>query len=356
MTHGGAVGTDRSKDDIVSEGGGALRRLLLVVGVAVLFGLLPFLTGLIGSLILFVIARPVHHRLSRVVPARVSALAITLGVFVIVLVPGTWFISTVVAEARAEMSGWNVGDALAWLSRTPLGDLGLTQNISSITSSIIAWLPGRALALFGGLASTVLNLVIALFGLYYLLVGSTPLWVRVKRLLPVSDSIAEVLAARFVSVTEALLIGTAFTAALQGTVVGIAFAIVGLQPAVLWGFVTACASVQPLLGSALVWLPGSIILLLQHRPGAALFVGVMGAGVASNIDNVVRLFIYRRVSGIHPMLTLVGAFAGLRLFGVMGAFLGPLILSYFFELLRVFEEATRAAGAVPDAAIVPGDA
>jgi predicted PurR-regulated permease PerM len=337
------VGTDRLTDDTLRDNSGALRRLLLVLGVAVLFGLLPFLTGLIGSLILFVIARPVHRRLSRVVPPRVSALAITLGLFVIVLVPGTWFVSTVIAEARVEMSGWNAGDALAWLSRTPLGDLGVTQNISSISASILAWLPGRAFALFGGLTSTVLNVVIAFFGLYYLLLGATPLWARVKRLLPVSDDTAEVLAARFVSVTEALLLGTALTASLQGTVVGIAFAIVGLQPAVLWGFVTACASVQPLLGSALVWLPGSIILLFQHRPGAALFVGATGAGLASNIDNVVRLFIYRRVSGIHPMLTLVGAFAGLRLFGLMGAFLGPLILSYFLELLRVFEDVTRGA-------------
>jgi len=84
--------------------------------------------------------------------------------------------------------------------------------------------------------------------------------------------------------------------------------------------------------------------------GAALFLGVAGAGLASNIDNVVRLFVYRRVSGIHPMLTLVGAFAGIRLFGLVGAFLGPLILSYFFELLRIFEESTRAGDT---AAILP---
>lgn len=353
MTEGECVHTDRPTDHAPGDNGRTLRRVLLVLGAAVLFGLLPFLSGLIGALILFVIARRIHRRLCRTVPPRVSALAITLGLFVIVLVPGTWFVSTLIAEARLEMSGWNAVDAMAWLSRTPLGDLGLTQDLSNISASILAWLPARAFALFGGLSSTVLNVVIAFFGLYYLLLGATPLWARVKRLLPLSDDTAEVLAARFASVTEALLLGTALTAALQGTVVGIAFAIVGLQPAVLWGFVTACASVQPLLGSALVWLPGSIVLLVQHRPGAALLVGVTGAGVASNIDNVVRLFIYRRVSGIHPMLTLVGAFAGLRLFGLMGAFLGPLILSYFFELLRVFEEVTRAPAEVPDAAIVP---
>ena len=344
------MSTSTPIDDVSSDGGRALRRLLLVLGIGVLVGLLPFLTGLIGSLILFVIARPAHNRLSRVIPPRLSALAITLGVFVLLLVPGAWFVSKVVSEASAEIGSWRAGEALAWLARTPLGDLGVTQDLASISASILTWLSGRAVALFGGFASTVLNLVIALFGLYYLLLGAAPLWRRVKRLLPVSDGTAEVLAARFATVTDALLLGTAFTAVLQGTVVGIAFALVGLQPAVLWGFLTACVSVQPLLGSALVWLPGTIILLLQHRLGAALFLGVAGAGLASNIDNVVRLFVYRRVSGIHPMLTLVGAFAGIRLFGLVGAFLGPLILSYFFELLRIFEESTRAGDT---AAILP---
>jgi predicted PurR-regulated permease PerM len=126
---------------------------------------------------------------------------------------------------------------------------------------------------------------------------------------------------------------------LQGTIVGIAFALIGFHPAAVWGFVTACVSVLPLLGSALVWLPGVAILLIQHRVGAAIILGILGGGLASNIDNVVRLLVYRRVSGIHPMLTLVGAFAGVRLFGVVGAFLGPLILSYVFELIAVYEDA-----------------
>ena len=160
---------------------------------------------------------------------------------------------------------------------------------------------------------------------------------RIKRLVPIPDETVDLIVARFASVTEALLLGTVLTAALQGTIVGIGFAIVGLQPAVLWGFLTACASVMPVFGSATVWLPGIVVLLLDHRPGAALVLAVLGAGLASNIDNVVRPLVYRRVSGIHPMLTLVGAFAGVRLFGLIGAFVGPLVLSYFVELVDVYD-------------------
>jgi predicted PurR-regulated permease PerM len=96
-------------------------------------------------------------------------------------------------------------------------------------------------------------------------------------------------------------------------------------------------SVLPVLGSALVWGPATVFLLLQQRVGAAIMVAVAGGLVASNVDNVVRLVVYRRVSGIHPMLTLVGAFAGVRAFGLVGVFVGPLMLSYFMELLALRE-------------------
>ena len=112
MTEGECVHTDGTTDHTSGDNDRTLRRVLLVLGAAVLFGLLPFLSGLIGALILFVIARRIHCRLSRTVPPRVSALAITVGLFVIVLVPGTWFVSTLIAEARLEMSGWNAVDAI----------------------------------------------------------------------------------------------------------------------------------------------------------------------------------------------------------------------------------------------------
>jgi predicted PurR-regulated permease PerM len=115
------------------------------------------------------------------------------------------------------------------------------------------------------------NPVIALFGLYYLLVDTGALWARVKRHFPISDHLAEQLADRFVRVTDALVLESGVTAIVQGVVVGVGFEIVGLRPAILWGFVTACASVLPLFGSALVWLPGTIVLLIDQRPGAALF-------------------------------------------------------------------------------------
>ena len=298
----------------------ALRRLLFIVGVAVVLGTLPVLSGLVGALILYVIARPAYHRLARILPARVSAFMIAVACLGLFLVPGTWLVSTIVKEARDALRSGRPAEGLAWLAQTRLGELGIAREIASLTASRPTWLSSHAVAFIGSMASTSLNVMIALFGLYYLLVDAGGLWRRVKSLLPISDQLAELLASRFAAVTDALLVGTAFTASLQGTVVGIGFALVGIQPAVLWGFVTACVSVLPFLGSALVVLARRGFLLVEHRPGAALFLALVGAVFASNLDNIVRLFVYRRVSGIHPMLTLVGVFAGVKLLGVVGAF------------------------------------
>lgn len=318
-----------------------IRRILLALAAAALLAVVPFFSGLIGALILFVLARPVHERLTRRLPARVSAFMLALAALGLLLVPGAWLLSTIVAEGTAALRSLQTNELLARTIETRLGPIDIGAALANAGSTVLAWLSGRAVALFGGATTTILNLLIALFGLYYLLIDDGRLWLRVMRLLPGSERTGKVIADRFQSVTEALLLGTGLTAVLQGTVVGVAFSILGFRAPVLWGFVTACVSVLPLLGSALVWLPGVGILLLAHRTVAAIVLAVIGAGVASNIDNVARLIVFRRVSGIHPMLTLIGAFAGVRVFGVIGAFLGPLILSFMMELVRSYEELTR---------------
>ena len=327
----------------LSDGGRTLRRLLLVIGIACLIGLVPLLSGLVGALILFAITRSLHARMSRVLRPRVSAFSIAVGVLVLLLLPAGWVVARIIGEATDVLRSFRTEDALAMLSHTPFANPDLAETMKNVTASIVTWLSTRALSLFGSVSATVLNVVVALFGLYYLLIGGTQLWARVQRLLPVPKSVSDLLATRFGEVTEALLLGTMFTAILQGAIVGGSFALVGLPAPLLWGFVTACVSVLPILGSALVWLPGAAVLFLNGRPLAAVMVLALGAGAASNLDNVVRLFVFRRVSGIHPMLTLVGAFAGLRMLGIVGAFLGPLILSYFFELLTVYEDATHSS-------------
>ena len=316
----------------------SLRRLLIVIGAVIAIGVVPFISGLAGALILFAVTRRLQSRLTRIMPPRASALLITIGSLCALVVPGTWLVSTIVSETTTALRGWTPDDLSRWLASTPLAGFDLMKEVTGAASALVGWISRRGVQFVGGVTMAILNALLALFGLYYLLLDAPSLWIRVKRVLSLPGEVADILVARFASVTDALMLGTLLTAVLQGTIVGIGFALVDLHPAVLWGFVTACCALLPVLGSGLVWLPGIIVLLVGHRYGAAALLAVLGAGLASNIDNLVRLVVYRRVSGIHPMLTLLGAFAGVRALGIIGAFIGPLVLSCFVELLGVYEE------------------
>ena len=315
-----------------------LRQFLFWAGLVALIALLPFMSGLIGALMLYVITRRPHRALTRMLPARVSAATLAVVTGVVLLIPGAWLVSNVVSAAADALRALQSSEVLDRLTNMRVGPLDVGKEIVGISSAVLTWLSSRAFALFGSITLTTLSLVIALFGQFYLLLDGPRLWRRLTRLAPVSDRIAVELGERFVTVTEALLLGTVLTAILQGSLVGAGFAIVGLRPAVLWGVTTAVVSVLPIVGSAFVWLPGIIVLVAQHRIGAAVFIAIVGGGLASNLDNVVRILLFRRISGIHPMITLVGAFGGVRIFGMVGALIGPLLLSYFFELARIDEE------------------
>jgi predicted PurR-regulated permease PerM len=116
----------------------------------------------------------------------------------------------------------------------------------------------------------------------------------------------------------------------------------------------AFASILPVLGTGLVWMPAVLVLFFQQRYGAMIVMLIVGWLLASNIDNLIRPMVYRRVSNIHPMVTLVGAFAGIKYFGLPGLLLGPLAIAYFFELMRFYqlEYGVKAPVVDPSAPVV----
>lgn len=325
------------------------RALVLALGLAILVAVAPFVTGLIGAGVLYVIFASTHRRVAALIGARSAAALVAAAAVLLLLIPGVLLAALMIDRAPHILRGLEESAFLTRLAALRVGELDVGARLAAAGEEMAAWASRRAFDLFGSIVRGTLNAVVALFGLYFLLLSGRTVWARVKAQLPFSSESAETLRARFRSVTEAMLLDIALTATLQGTVVGLSFSMLGLPDALFWGTITAFVSVLPVLGSSIVWGPGALVLAAAGRAGAALALVAIGAGVASNIDNVTRLVVFRRVSHIHPMTTLVGAFAGVALFGVIGVLLGPLAISYFFELMRIYE---REYGARPATAPV----
>ncbi len=312
--------------------------LIVVVGAVVVYAIAPYTSGLLGAAILYVIGAPMHRRLARVFGEHGAAAIVLVVLGVLIILPGAWIINLVIVQAPIMLASIQRSTFLERLSALHIEGVDIGAQIASASGALVSWISGHAIGFFGSATRSVLNLVIAFFGLYYLLTSARTAWRWVAGFLPFSEESNEQLRLRFTSITEAMLLGTALTAVLQGALIGFGFWIVGLPNAVFWGVITAFASILPVLGSALVWLPGVIVLLVQQRFGAAIALLIMGGLLASNLDNVVRPVVYRRISDVHPLTTLVGAFAGVTLFGIVGLLLGPLAITYFFELIDIYEQ------------------
>src|SRR6266571_58650 len=272
--------------------------LVLLLGVALVIALTPYATGLIGIPVLYAVFTPVHEWLSlRVRPKIAASLVVALALFLIV-VPGVSFAGLIVGQAQEIAGGVIRNPLLGRLRELKLGGMDLGPRLADLGAQVVAWIGSSAFGLVG----------------------------------------TETLRQRFRDVTTSTIIGTGVTAAIQGTLVGLGFWLTGLPNAVFWGVVTMVFAILPVVGSALVWGPGALALILGHHALSGVLLALGGAVVVGNVDYVIRPMVFRRWANIHPLVTLVGALAGVPYFGILGLLIGPLALSYFFELIKMYGE------------------
>jgi predicted PurR-regulated permease PerM len=334
--------------------------LIILLGVGLVLALAPFVTGLIGTLVLYVTLAPLNDAVrTRTSPGIAAGLLTVLAVFMVV-VPGLSFAGVIVTQAQDMASGVVQSPLLRRLGDLRIGEYAVGPRLAGLGETLVQWLGSSAFGLIGTATRLALNLTVAFFGLYYLLLRPEQTWEMTRPYIPFSKGNTEKLRQRFRDVTASTLIGTLFIAVIQGALIALAFWVLGLSSAVFWGFVTAVFAILPLVGSGLIWGPGAISLLLDGRTGAAVTLAVWGIAVVGMVDNMIRPMVYRRWASIHPLVTLVGAIAGVRYFGVLGILIGPLSLSYFFELIRMYreeyvdKEEAEAAGAAGTRAPQPG--
>lgn len=324
-----------------------MRVLIVVLALAVAWASLPFLPGLLGAGVLAVLGSPAHRVFSRKIGSRTSALCLTLLALVLIAAPVLLLLATAIQQAPSALERVRGSAEYARLAALHVGPVDVGAELANAAGAALTWASTRAISAAGNVTNGILNLLLALVGVYYLLPAGPGLWRRARRLLSGAPDDTDLLATRFSEITRAALLSIVATALSQGLTVGLAFAMVGLSNPLFWGVITGMVSILPILGSALVWLPGVVVLFLDGRTGAAFTLGIIGVVICSNVDNVIRPFIFRRVSGMHPMVSLLGAFAGVKAMGLIGVLVGPLVLTLFLELLALHETelAGNAAGA-----------
>jgi predicted PurR-regulated permease PerM len=333
----------------------------------------PLLATMLLAALVAVLTAPLHRRLTARLQGRngQAALLTCAGVTLVVLLPLA-FILTVLTIQSIDLYG-TVSDFLSngglrkvlenpsfvkaqtWIDRY-LSTLGGQEiNIKAKAAEAIQKLSGYFIAGGQKVAGNAVGLVgsffLMLFTLYYLLVDGERMVTYLRQALPLPEERSRRLMDRFVDVTQASFIGTFGVAATQGILGGAALAMAGMQ-GVFWGLIMSFASLIPVVGTAMVWVPAAAYLLLSGRWLAAILLTAWCAVVVGSADNFLRPYLMGGKSGLHPLLILLSVFGGLQLFGVLGIFFGPLTAGLALTLVDMFRE---EFGHLPEEDAAPGE-
>src|SRR3954464_2527043 len=238
--------------------------LILALAIGIVIAVAPFLSGLLGAAVLYIVFIHLYQWLERVMRPGFAALITLVVALIVVALPLTWLIAVVVAQAPDALRTLQSSAAFSRIAELRIANFDIGAEVAKASGTIATWLSARVFSFVGTATSAVLNLVIAFFGLYYMLRSDQNAWRTIQSYIPFSSATADALRDRFVSVTEATLLGTMLIAVIQGTLVGVGFAIVSLPNPFFWGTATAIASILPVLGTALIWAPAVLVLLVQN--------------------------------------------------------------------------------------------
>jgi predicted PurR-regulated permease PerM len=341
------------------------RRTFALAVVAVLVVLLfrvlePFLAPLAWAIVLAFLMHPLQLRLTRLCRQRAGLAAglLTFLTFVVFVGPltiaGGAFASqagVLVVNLRKLVTDLKIGSVedLAQLPAAQDVLVWLERHLAISADQLRGWIAAGAerllepLAALGGQAflgaiGTVVNFTLMLFLLFFLLRDGVAMLDAGLGLVPLAAGRKAALAAHIGNVTRAVVFGTLVTSALQGVSVTVAFALVGLPSPVVFGALAAVLSVLPVGGTAFVWGPAAAWLLMVGRVGAGVFLLAWGVVIVGVADNLLRPLLISGRTQVPTLAVFVGVLGGLAAFGLVGMFLGPLLISLAIVLVRFADD------------------
>ncbi len=214
----------------------------------------------------------------------------------------------------------------------------LTSRVSDLALTAGRLVASNALQVGQNTLRFFVMLLLMIYLLFFFLRDGHTIVERLIQILPLGDARERQLFERFASVVRATVKGTFVIAAVQGFIGGLAFALLDIRAAVLWGVVMAVLSLLPAVGALLVWGPAAAVLFAGGEIVSGLILVLVGVFVIGLADNLLRPVLVGRDTQMPDYLILLATLGGLTLFGISGMVIGPLIAALFITLWEMFEE------------------
>lgn len=316
--------------------------LLIVLFLTLLIGFMlkDFFISIFLAVIFAYVLNPLYEKLVQKTNRRsLSAILILLIVFVVFLIPSILIGSSIYSQFQSFELNLDQIESVETSIENLVGiEFSIADSLDDLEQTILSNVRDYSQQLISLTTSFFIGLFLFAFILYYSLIEKKKIVRFVKEILPFSTSKSTNLINQSGFIVKALLIGQVLTAIIQGTFGMVSFMIAGINGAIFWGIIMIILSLIPMVGAFLVWFPAGILLLLQGEIGMGIFILAWGALVVSQIDNIVRPILVTRYYNIHPLFVILGVFAGLSVFGILGIIIGPLLFELFILVYTMYRE------------------
>ncbi len=344
--------------------------LLSFAGLALLLYLLgailePFLVPLAWAGVIAIATFPVYERLLGKLGNRegIASGVMVLGVALILIVPAA-VLAFLLAEETSRLyqalnrttAGGGLVDLAALQSHPVLGPLvrkvvewsdrlgmDLNANLGPAAKGAMAFAANYAASAVKNVFLFLLELFLVIFSLFFLYRDGRRIQRGFWSVLPVVEEKKRVFEGSVTRILPSVLSGVLLTALVQGILGGIGFWVSGLPSPVFFGALICVASLLPVVGTMLVWLPGALYLLFQGMTGWGIFLLAWGFLVVGSSDNILRPLLSGKQSGLPASLLMLGSLGGLVAFGLVGVILGPVVIGISLALLEMYRTPAPAA-------------
>lgn len=287
-----------------------------------------------------------YHGLARTIRnENVAALFVLFLVIVIILLP-IYLISTALVNQSSgliytsnelykqvnwEMCDYDFCDTLK--NNIEYFDFKLEFLINNFGSYLISTMK----SIFVSVTNFFINIFVFIFAFFFLIKDGDKFMKYLRRLIPMKDEYKHSLFIRFREVSLAVFIDSILIAIVQGALLGVGLKIVGVSSPVFWGTIASFFALIPMVGTTIIWIPIVIYFLLVKNYLSGIVLLVYSLIVVGLSDNIIRMLLLNKKIKIHPFLILISVLGGIEVFGFLGIFLGPIVISLLISVVQLYQ-------------------
>jgi predicted PurR-regulated permease PerM len=315
--------------------------LILLMGSLIFRELLPYLTGVLGAVTIYVLMRKWMATLVNKKnwnPALAATLLMLVS-FVGILVPIAGIILMLTNKiGKAVENSEEVVDAIKDQLSKLEDRVGYDLNSQIDTSAITSWLSENLQGLVGGTFNAFIAIGLMYFMLYYMLTNRKDLKESLKDYIPMDRKNLKEIGSEVQAMVRSNALGIPLVAVAQGIVALIGFLIFGIEDPFFWFVIVTIGSMIPFVGTLIGILPVFVLTISTGNDFQAWGILIYGFVVVGSTDNIIRLYVLKKLDNVHPLVTLIGVIVGVPLFGFIGLIFGPLLISLFMIIVKIYRK------------------